>query len=68
MSNLGLGSVMPYPHTLLDMWFCAAYKLAHTGGSKIITVARGEKLPTVDLYYIAFIVVVAALISRRMRL
>lgn len=68
MSNLGLGSVMLYPHTLLDMWFCAAYKLAHTGGSKIITVARGGKLPTADLYYIAFIVVVAALISRRMRL
>jgi len=50
------------------MWFCAAYKLAHTGGSKIITVARDEKLPTAHLYYIAFIVVVAALISRRMRL
>lgn len=28
------------------------------GGSKIITVTRGEKLPTADLYYIAFIVVV----------
>lgn len=68
MSNLGLGSVMPYSHIPMNMWFCAAYKLAHTGGSKIITVARGEKLPTVDLYYIAFIVVVAALISRRMRL
>nr|DAF26005.1 MAG TPA: hypothetical protein [Caudoviricetes sp.] len=38
------------------------------GGSKIITVTRGEKLPTADLYYIAFIVVVAALISRRKRL
>ena len=68
MSNLGLGSVMLYPHTLLDMWFCAAYKLAHTGGSKMITVAGGEKLPTADLYYIAFIVVFAALISRRKRL
>ena len=59
---------MPYPHSVLDMWFCAAYKLAHTGGSKMITVAGGEKLPTADLYYIAFIVVVAALISRRKRL
>ena len=45
MSNLGLGSVMPYPHTLLDMWFCAAYKLAHTGGSKIITVAGVRNYP-----------------------
>lgn len=68
MSNLGLGSVMPYPHIQMDMRFCAAYKLAHTGGSKIITVARDEKLPTAHLYYIAFIVVVAALISRRKRL
>ena len=68
MSNLGLGSVMPYPHIPMNMWFCAAYKLAHTGGSKIITVARGEKLPKANLYYIAFIVVVAALISRRKRL
>ena len=59
---------MLYPHIPMNMWFCAAYKLAHTGGSKIITVARGEKLPTAHLYYIAFIVVVAALISRRKRL
>ena len=59
---------MLYPHIPMNMWFCAAYKLAHTGGSKIITVVRGEKLPTAHLYYIAFIVVVAALISRRKRL
>lgn len=42
MSNLGLGSVMLYPHIPMNMWFCAAYKLAHTGGSKIITVARAR--------------------------
>ena len=59
---------MPYPHIPHEYVVLRRLKASIYGGSKMITVARGEKLPTAHLYYIAFIVVVAALISRRMRL
>ena len=68
MSNLRTGQCDALPTYTNEYVVLRRLKASIYGGSKIITVARGEKLPTADLYYIVFIVVVAALISRRKRL
>ena len=68
MSNLRTGQCDALPTYTNGYVVLRRLKASIYGGSKIITVARGEKLPTAHLYYIEFIVVVAALISRRMSL
>lgn len=68
MSNFRTGQCDALPTYTHEYVVLRRLKASIYGGSKIITVARGEKLPTADLCYIAFIVVVAALISRRKRL
>ena len=68
MSNFRTGQCDALPTCTIGYVVLRRLKASIYGGSKIITVARGEKLPTAHLHYIAFIVVVAALISRRKRL
>ena len=68
MSNFRTGQCDALPTYTNGYVVLRRLKASIYGGSKMITVARGEKFPTVDLYYIAFIVVVVALISRRKRL
>lgn len=67
MSNFRTGQCDALPTYTHEYVVLRRLKASIYGGSKMITVARGEKLPTADLYYIAFIVV-TALISRQKRL
>ena len=68
MSNFRTGQCDALPAYANGHVVLRRLKASIYGGSKMITVAKGEKLPAAHLYYIAFIVVVAALISRRMSL
>lgn len=68
MSNFRTGQCDALPTYTNGYVVLRRLKASIYGGSKMITVVRGEKLPTAHLYYIAFIVVVVALISRRKRL